>query len=552
MPNALEYANIIAQMMRQSAEAQVENDARREDMAFRRQQAADALALQRENLALDRQRTEAQIATESERRAGMESDRKRAERNDTVASIDEQMYQMEYGENPTQTKMRLGRRKEEAGVAAAESQASILAAEAEDTPSKIAMGRRKDEAALKASEAQMRAAERGDLRDEEKYRREVDRQEQDDAEIEAAATLADNPDAMLGVKPLSESVGGKVKLRALGMRANKAETEDKIAAAAEAPEGRRLERVSKQKQIEASEAQTAAYKQQQEDALLRRDHEARMRDLLETESRQRTEANAVDLNNKRREAEQSMRDMVARRLGLRTDSEQAGAREFFDKMRIQGLFEAANRAATTSLDGTTFNNDIYNAQVAKIQSAMELAGNLGALSKRDPNKFKELKAEAADVMMKILESGGSPSVALYSVGKLVGSVVKATKPPPQDTPKPKLGLSEKARDIRFKKSSEAAATRRKELIDVIASDESLASAVEQAVRDLNFDKDANGKALPITEDMVADMIEEVVPNWASLSERNIRSGILYGLQQKADLKSGYAKPIRMVRDKSRK
>ena len=159
MPNALEYANIIAQMMRQSAEAQVENDARREDMAFRRQQAADALALQRENLALDRQRTEAQIATESERRAGMESDRKRAERNDTVASIDEQMYQMEYGENPTQTKMRLGRRKEEAGVAAAESQASILAAEAEDTPSKIAMGRRKDEAALKASEAQMRAAD---------------------------------------------------------------------------------------------------------------------------------------------------------------------------------------------------------------------------------------------------------------------------------------------------------------------------------------------------------------------------------------------------------
>lgn len=523
-----EYFAMLARLMVQSAEAKRNKEQDEEDRIFRRQQAADALALQRENLALDRQRTEAQIATESERRAGMESDRKRAERNDTVASIDEQMYQMEYGENPTQTKMRLGRRKEEAGVAAAESQASILAAEAEDTPSKIAMGRRKDEAALKASEAQMRAAERGDLRDEEKYRREVDRQEQDDAEIEAAATLADNPDAMLGVKPLSESVGGKVKLRALGMRANKAKTEDEIAAAAEAPMERKQGRKLKASQIAAAEEQTAAYKQQREDALLRRDHEARMRDLLETESRQRIEANAVDLGTKRREAEQSMRDMVARRLGLRTDAEQAGAREFFDKMRIQGLFEAANRAATTSLDGTTFNNDIYTTQVAKIQSAMELAGNLGALSKRDPNKFKELKAEAADVMMKILESGGSPSVALDSVGKLVGAVVKATKPPPPPpsdvVPKTAYGRALKART---EKASDVAKKKGSDLVAILEGDADLAARAEEAVRILKRNRDTEGKEHPVTDEMVKEMVLDYVGSDGTITEADIRKAIAY-------------------------
>lgn len=439
-----EYFAMLARLMVQSAEAKRNKEQDEEDRIFRRQQAADALALQRENLALEGRRTDASV---------------------------------------------------------------------------------------RLNEAQMRAAERGDLRDEEKYRREVDRQEQDDAEIEAAATLADNPDAMLGVKPLSESVGGKVKLRALGMRANKAKTEDEIAAAAEAPMEREQGRKLKASQIAAAEEQTAAYKQQREDALLRRDHEARMRDLLEIESRQRTEANAVDLGTKRREAEQSMRDMVARRLGLRTDAEQAGAREFFDKMRIQGLFEAANRAATTSLDGTTFNNDIYTTQVAKIQNAMELAGNLGALSKRDPTKFKELKAEAADVMMKILESGGSPSVALDSVGKLVGSVVKATKPPPPPSdvvPKTALGRSIKANE------AASAATRvgkASEIMKILDSDTSVTRKIVKAVSDLKLNIDAEGNAHPVTDDMVVEAILDYLPKDATPTKKNVEFFIEYAKYQ---------------------
>ena len=152
-----EYFASLAQLILATAASQKAEQDRKDELAFRRQQAAESLALQREGLALERDRTQAQIATEEERRKGLSFERDRAERADTVAAIDDSMYRMETGETPAQTKMRLSRKKDEAGVRAAEAQATMLEGEAENAPATRDLERRKGEASVKASETQTQA-----------------------------------------------------------------------------------------------------------------------------------------------------------------------------------------------------------------------------------------------------------------------------------------------------------------------------------------------------------------------------------------------------------
>lgn len=328
-----EYFASLAQLILATAASQKAEQDRKDELAFRRQQAAESLALQREGLALERDRTQAQIATEEERRKGLSFERDRAERADTVAAIDDSMYRMETGETPAQTKMRLSRKKDEAGVRAAEAQAMMLEGEAENAPAMRDLERRKGEASVKASETQ-----------------------------------------------------------------------------------------------------TQAYQQQIANAEEDKKHNAIIRSLAIEEQKLRNEGESIKVGAMRREAEDSIRNRVARSLGVLTPDEQAGLRLGIEKMKFESMFKAAHDAATTDGNGTTFNDDIYREKIAKIENAAKMAGGLGILSKRDPAKFKELQAAASKAAMDIIGSGGSPSVAFAAVRNMVDTVVKMTKPTANEPP----------------------------------------------------------------------------------------------------------------------
>lgn len=355
MPKALEYANIIAQMMRQSAEAQVENDARREDMAFRRQQAADALALQRENLALEGRRTDASV---------------------------------------------------------------------------------------RLSEAQMRAAERGDLRDEEKYRREVDRQEQDDANTELAAALATDPNASIGTKPATEYANGKVKLLALGMRANKAKTEDEIAAAAEAPMEREQGRKLKAAQIDEAEARKRAADTQNR-AL---EADMRFNGMMEQFKLDAAKESARGQRMENMERESSLYEaMTARAMnaaGIVSPAQQTAIQLEVAKMVPQAQIKAAFSAATVNdpLRGEVFDPTIFDARMKSLQAATGLATDLAAFKVSDPEGHAALQKRTSEAVMTALQSGASPQAAMQIAQTMVSAAAESRKaaesrtmPPIDDT-----------------------------------------------------------------------------------------------------------------------
>lgn len=327
-----EYFASLAQLILATAASQKAEQDRKDELAFRRQQAAESLALQREGLALERDRTQAQIATEEERRKGLSSERDRAERADTVAAIDDSMYRMETGETPAQTKMRLSRKKDEAGVRAAEAQAMTLEGEAENAPADRALKRQVDESNLKASEA------------------------------------------------------------------SRAFTETQRAEFAAGAEHRR-----------------------------------KMEELALATAEKQNRGLDIDLTRKQREAEQSMRDSIARRFGQMTPDDRAALDLGFKKLKMESMFQAAEKAAMDPVTGT-FNPDVYNKEIAKIESAANMAGGLGLLSKRDPAKFKDLQAAASKAAMDIIGSGGSPSVAFAAVRNMVDTVVKTTKPTANEPP----------------------------------------------------------------------------------------------------------------------
>lgn len=417
-----EYFASLAQLILATAASQKAEQDRKDELAFRRQQAAESLALQREGLALERDRTQAQIATEEERRKGLSFERDRAERADTVAAIDDSMYRMETGETPAQTKMRLSRKKDEAGVRAAEAQAMMLEGEAENAPAMRDLERRKGEASVKASETQ-----------------------------------------------------------------------------------------------------TQAYQQQIANAEEDKKHNAIIRSLAIEEQKLRNEGESIKVGAMRREAEDSIRNRVARSLGVLTPDEQAGLRLGIEKMKFESMFKAAHDAATTDGNGTTFNDDIYREKIAKIENAAKMAGGLGILSKRDPAKFKELQAAASKAAMDIIGSGGSPSVAFAAVRNMVDTVVKTTSPPPPKEPPPPTTAYARGLKMKEEASKKASTEKGQQVIAVLEADPELAASVTESVKAMKRNRDAQGKEQPVTDAMIVEALLDYLPADATPNAKIIKS-----------------------------